>query len=108
VLRYDGTTGAFMGAFVPMGSGGLQAPVDLVFGRDGNLYVSNVFPDSVLRYDGVTGAFVDAFVPEGSGGLDSPGFLVFSPAPVPEPATLLLVAAGMARLLAARVGKPGR
>ena len=32
VLRYDGTTGAFLGAFVPAGSGGLANPVYLTFG----------------------------------------------------------------------------
>src|SRR5262249_27609852 len=32
ILRYDGTTGAFLGEFVPGGSGGLDAPTGLVFG----------------------------------------------------------------------------
>ena len=31
VLRYDGTTGAFLNAFVPHGSGGLFGPTELVF-----------------------------------------------------------------------------
>jgi hypothetical protein len=31
VLRFDGTTGAFINAFVPNGSGGLQNPFGLIF-----------------------------------------------------------------------------
>src|SRR3990170_1183036 len=77
VLRYDGTTGAFIDAFVTAGSGGLDVPVGLVFGPDGNLYVSSGSTNEVLRYDGTTGAFIDAFVTAGSGGLDLPSFLIF-------------------------------
>jgi hypothetical protein len=32
VLEYNGTTGAFVGAFVTAGSGGLSRPIGLVFG----------------------------------------------------------------------------
>ena len=39
VLRYNGTTGAFIDAFVSSGSGGLDMPSGLTFGPDGNLYV---------------------------------------------------------------------
>ena len=72
VLRYDGSTGAFLGAFVSAGSGGLDDPTGLAFGPDGNLYVGSFFDrvDQVLRYDGATGAFLDAFVSAGSGGVD--------------------------------------
>ena len=57
VLRYDGTTGVFIDAFVSVGSGGLSVPVDLVFGPDGHLYVCSSNPAEVLRYVGpnVTG-----------------------------------------------------
>jgi sugar lactone lactonase YvrE len=63
ILRYDGSTGAFLDVFVSQGSGGLNAPADLEFAPDGNLYVStleNVSPEigKVLRYDGHTGAFL--------------------------------------------------
>ena len=60
VLRYDSSTGAFLGAFVSEGSGGLFGPVGLTFGPDGNLYVSDEITSQVLRYDGSTGAFLDA------------------------------------------------
>jgi glucose/arabinose dehydrogenase len=79
VLRYDGQTGAFRDAFVAAGSGGLSAPVDLVFGPDGALYVADANTAQVLRYDGQTGAFRDAFVAAGSGGLQFPDSLVFGP-----------------------------
>ena len=41
---------------------GLDAPNGLVFGPDGNLYVSSANTDQVLRYNGNTGAFIDVFV----------------------------------------------
>jgi hypothetical protein len=77
VLRYDGVTGAFIDAFVPAAGGGLSFPEGLVFGPDGNLYVSSAATDSVLRYNGATGDFIDAFVPAAAGGLDGPTSLLF-------------------------------
>jgi len=59
--------------------GGLDAPIDLVFGPDGNLYVTSFNTDEVLRYNGNTGAFIDVFVSAGSAGLDNPVGLVFGP-----------------------------
>ena len=85
VLRYDGQSGAFIDAFVSAGSGGLASgcfhgPSGMLFGPDGNLYVtSGGSSDSVLRYDGQTGEFIDQFVTSGSGGLNQPAFLVFGP-----------------------------
>ena len=78
VLRYDGTTGAFLDEFVTAGSGGVFKPYDLVFGPDGHLYVSGG-QNRILRYDGTTGAFLDEFVPVLSGGLTDPRGLVFGP-----------------------------
>lgn len=56
VLRYDGATGAFKGAFASGSE--LGTPTGLRFGPDGNLYVGNVGPDNVLRFDGKTGAYI--------------------------------------------------
>src|SRR3954447_15508341 len=39
VLKYDGTTGAFLTTFVASGSGGLNYPWKILFGGDGKLYV---------------------------------------------------------------------
>jgi len=72
VLRFDGTTGAYIDAFVPSDSNGLDDPQYMVIGPDNNLYLGSESPDQILRYNGTTGAFIDVFVPDGSGGIDEP------------------------------------
>ena len=57
VLRFDGITGAFLGAFVARGDGGMQGPAGLSFGPDGSLYVSDRGNNRILRFNGITGAF---------------------------------------------------
>jgi hypothetical protein len=83
ILRYNGKTGAFLGTYVPSGSGGLDIPFGMTFGIDGNLYVASSRGQSILRYQGPSGnnpgAFIDTFVPPGSGGLLNPGGLIFGP-----------------------------
>ncbi|MDH3629058.1 MAG: hypothetical protein OEV00_04845 [Acidobacteriota bacterium] len=56
VLRFDGTTGAFIDTFVPDGSGGLAGAALLRFGADGDLYVPGTANNGVMRFDGATGA----------------------------------------------------
>jgi sugar lactone lactonase YvrE len=106
VSRFQGpggaNPGAFIDTFIPGGSGGLCNPVGLLFGPDGNLYVTSVVgfhsyqsgvrqfgavpgTSQVLRYDGVTGAFLDVFVTPDSGGLQLPVFMTFTRT---DPATL--------------------
>jgi DNA-binding beta-propeller fold protein YncE len=63
VLRYDGTTGAFLGSFASPIIGG---PFGVVFGPDGNLYVGTFA--SVQRFNGTTGAFIDVFASTGLAG----------------------------------------
>jgi streptogramin lyase len=90
VLRYDRTTGAFLGAFVPAGSGGLNRPEGLAFGPDGDLYVVSQGTNSILRYDGATGAFLGVFSGPG-GALTVANYLTYwdldaeSPGPAPAP-----------------------
>jgi hypothetical protein len=87
ILRYNGTTGAFLGVFVPGGSGGLGNPTGFVFGPDGNFYVADSAffggTPAVLRYQGpagpTPGAFMGTFVPAGSGGLLQPFGVLFGP-----------------------------
>jgi DNA-binding beta-propeller fold protein YncE len=55
VLRYNGSTGAFMGVFAS--GGGLTMPIGLAFGPDGNLYVGTR-SGNIIRYNGTTGAFI--------------------------------------------------
>lgn len=97
ILRYDGTTGAPLpgpgqtGAnFIAPGSGGLVRAGGVVFGPDGNLYVSSQTTNEILRFNGTTGDPLPAdgqsgatFVTSGSGGLDRPAGLVFGPAADP-------------------------
>jgi streptogramin lyase len=79
VLRFSGTTGAFLDTFVHPGSGGLSHPSAMLFGPDGNLYVIATDQSEVLRYNGQTGAFMDTFITPGSGGLTIPVSMAFGP-----------------------------
>lgn len=66
VLRYDGTTGAFLNVFVPTGANTLNGPdAGMIFGIDGNLYVPSYFSNRVLRYNGATGAFINTYIATG-------------------------------------------
>jgi WD40 repeat protein len=84
VLRYNEVTGEFIQAFVRSdNNGGLDSPRLLLFGRDGNLYVSSFNTNSVMRYDGTSGAPLPSvgqtggtFVSTGSGGLSGAAGLI--------------------------------
>lgn len=76
ILRFDGSTGAYVGVFVASALGGLNGPdAGTKFGQDGLLYVPSFWNDRVLRYD-ASGAFVDEFVAFREGGLRQPRDLV--------------------------------
>jgi DNA-binding beta-propeller fold protein YncE len=82
ILRYDGTTGAFLDTFADATH--LTSPRGIIFGPDGNLYVADGpgqdSPGRVVRFNGWTGAFMDEFVSiAGNGGLAHPQGLVFGP-----------------------------
>jgi DNA-binding beta-propeller fold protein YncE len=92
VLRFHGTTGAFLGEFLAPGTGGMDQPIALTFGPDGNLYVTSsgfTWPSgvggnaAVLRFQGpagdAPGAYIDTFVPKGSGGLLDVSAVLFGP-----------------------------
>ena len=49
----------------------------ILFGPDGNLYVTSVNTDQVLRYNGTNGSFIDVFA--SGAGLDQPRGAVFGP-----------------------------
>lgn len=84
VLRYNGTTGAFLNEFVAAGDG-LDSPGNILFGPDrnsdsvGDLYVASNLTDEVLVYNGIDGAPLGAFIAAGSGGLDGPHDMAFGP-----------------------------
>ena len=84
ILRFHGTSGAFLGVFVDA----VSFPDGLAFGPDGHLYVSSyvssvnnssVIDQAILRFDGTTGAALEPFVRFGSSSLFEPIGLVFSP-----------------------------
>src|SRR5262249_10921329 len=81
ILRFDGSSGALLGAFVTLG----QKPCGLAFGPDGNLYVST-WLNAVLRSDGRPGAALPAagqvgatFVPADGNAPVNPFGLAFGP-----------------------------
>jgi hypothetical protein len=87
VLRFNGSTGAFINVFVSSFSGGTDGS-SLIFGPDGNLYVTTGFiGNSVRRFNGSTGQFIDEFVPSRRGGLTNATGLVFL---VPSPRVITI------------------
>jgi sugar lactone lactonase YvrE len=60
VKRYT-DKGDYLGDFVLPGAGGMDGSRDLVFGPDGNLYVTDPNLGRVLEYDGTTGEFLRFF-----------------------------------------------
>ncbi|TAH36368.1 MAG: hypothetical protein EYC70_11230 [Planctomycetota bacterium] len=82
VLRYQGSSGAFLDVFVPPNSANLNGPdVGMIFGPDGSLYVPSYWNHTVKRYDALTGAPIGTngnFVAFRSGGLANPRGLIFS------------------------------
>lgn len=77
VTRHNGVTGAFLDNFVVPGSGGLRTAEGMVFGRDGNLYVTDRGDNQVLRYEGATGKFLGIFA--NTHGNNGPVDVVFGP-----------------------------
>jgi sugar lactone lactonase YvrE len=78
VLRYDPATNSFVDKFVSAAAiGNLLDPTDLVFGADGDLFVSSATTSDVKRYDGSTGAFKGDFITAGLGGLDEAEGMAF-------------------------------
>ena len=53
ILRFNGTTGRFMGVFAR--SADIRQPSRIAFGRNGDLYVGNANSSDVLRFHGRTG-----------------------------------------------------
>jgi DNA-binding beta-propeller fold protein YncE len=82
ILRYNGTTGASLGTFVPNGSGGLASVFDVGFGPEGKLYVTDGGPyfssgAGVRRFDGHSGAYLDTLPVQSASGMAFSGQRVF-------------------------------
>ena len=83
VFRFDERTGAILDRFVNShDSHWMNHPHNVLFGPDGNLYVTNISEDeehSILRFDGRTGKFMDIFVDGSNPKIGYPSDIVFSP-----------------------------
>ena len=77
ILRYEANSGVFLQSFGSLAEG-LDAPYNMRFGPDGNIYVSGYLSNNILRYDS-SGVFIDIFVPAGSGGITAPYDIAFGP-----------------------------
>lgn len=89
--RYDFVNKVIDPRFIVSSS--LNEAVDITVADNGNLFVSSFGSDSVQQYDGDTGDFLGDFITSGSGRLDRPTYLTTANVPVPEPTSVLGVAA---------------
>lgn len=60
IARFD-ATGTYLGDFISSGSGGLNAPQDIIFHPDGTVLVTGIGNTAIKRYDGITGVFLGNF-----------------------------------------------
>jgi DNA-binding beta-propeller fold protein YncE len=99
VYEYN-TAGNLLETFVATNL--LSTPIDLAFGPDGNLYVTDA--SGVEQFNGMTGTQIADFIPTGGldGPLENPTFLAFSNS-VPEPATLSLIGLALVGLTLRRL-----
>lgn len=75
VLRYDGTSGAFVSIFAEHATL-MDGPTALVYSPAGSLLVLNEFSHNVLEFDGTSGAFLGTLIDSsalGSAGVGDPG-----------------------------------
>jgi hypothetical protein len=80
IVVFDEETGDFLATLVQAGAGGLVAPDAMVFGPDGNLYVSSgetAADSAILRFEPGNGTFIDVFA--AGAGLTRPYGLAFGP-----------------------------
>lgn len=77
VYRYDASTGALQAYEIHPGTGGLDEPIGLAMGPDGDWYVSSGSQDAVYRFDGLSGLFKEFAVPPGTAGVTTPVFVTF-------------------------------
>jgi len=82
IFRFDQETGALVDRFVSTRDAhGMNHPHNVLFGPDGNLYVTNITPEghSVLRFEGRTGRFLGVFVDGKEPKIEYASDIVFAP-----------------------------
>lgn len=65
ILKFDATTGQYLGEFISgtdLTANGLNFPEDLLFGTDGDLYISGLGGGGVQKFDGTTGAYEETII----------------------------------------------
>lgn len=113
ILRYDGTTGAFIDTFIESSG---SFPLGIQFGPDGHLYVASFSNSRILKFDGQSGALIQLFANLGPMGLTGPldiQFVTLPPPPVPAISgwamiglALCLITAGSITLRGSRGSNP--
>jgi len=76
VLRYDGTTGEFLGIFAA--GPAIDGPEGITVGPDGNVYIASEYSGNVTKWS-PSGAYLGEFVSSGEGGLAGEQDLEFGP-----------------------------
>jgi hypothetical protein len=66
VLKFDGTSGAFLSEFISsttLGGAGVTDPADMEIGADGNLYMMSHGSEAanIFKFDGLTGSYLGIF-----------------------------------------------
>ncbi len=60
VMRFDGTTGAFLSQIMPSGTT-FQSPENIAFTSDGSLWIASRDAREILRFDAYTGVEIERF-----------------------------------------------
>ena len=72
-------TNSFVDKFVAAANSEILDPTGLVFGQDGDLFLSSAATSEVKRYDGASGALKGVFITAGLGGLNEAEGMAFGP-----------------------------
>jgi WD40 repeat protein len=91
VLEFNALTGEFVGVFAQ--GNGLDVPLGMTLGPDGNVYVASTLGNSIKRFNVSTGLFLGDFISLTAH--PNPTLIEFTPFPIPEPSSCLLVATAM-------------
>lgn len=78
IVEFD-RTGAYVGDFIPAGSGGLDEPGAMLLTPDATLLVASTATGSVLEYDAASGAYLGTFVSPTDEGPTEPYALAYAP-----------------------------